>query len=195
MVIRTKHEQQVKPFPIIFWRPVCGRFTFIPTDPATMLPLDRVTACNDFYLQLRTMLMGDPPPAAGIIACGKFLAGLEPNRAKGVVDFGDLGESWMGNAEKSDWFRERAIDCAKLATTANDDQVRAVLMHMADAWLRLAEWRRTTDNPDWTPRPRIAPFCGVAILLDCTMKRNGRQLGPSGSAPFLAPRRLAACRT
>jgi hypothetical protein len=69
------------------------------------------------------------------------------------VDFGDLEEIWMASADKSDWFRERAIDCAKLAAAANDGQVRAVLMHMADAWLRLADWRQTTDNPDRTPQP------------------------------------------
>jgi hypothetical protein len=42
---------------------------------------------------------------------------------------------------KADWSRERAADCAKLAAAAMDCKAKAMLMHMADAWLRLAEWQ------------------------------------------------------
>jgi hypothetical protein len=40
---------------------------------------------------------------------------------------------------KIEQYREHAADCAKLAATATDDRTRAMLMHMADAWLRLVE--------------------------------------------------------
>jgi hypothetical protein len=42
---------------------------------------------------------------------------------------------------KSDEFRERAGECVKLAAAATDEKARAALMHMADAWVRLAEGR------------------------------------------------------
>jgi hypothetical protein len=41
---------------------------------------------------------------------------------------------------KSEWCRERAADCAKLAATATDQGAKATLDHMSGAWLRLAFW-------------------------------------------------------
>jgi hypothetical protein len=42
----------------------------------------------------------------------------------------------MGKAEKYQRFAE---ECMGLAKTAKDAQARAVLLHMAEVWLRLAE--------------------------------------------------------
>ena len=39
---------------------------------------------------------------------------------------------------KSEQFREHAADCLRLAASAQDQQAHALLMHMADAWIRLA---------------------------------------------------------
>jgi hypothetical protein len=36
-------------------------------------------------------------------------------------------------------FRGFAVECAKLAGTVRDCDTQAALIHMADAWLRLAE--------------------------------------------------------
>jgi hypothetical protein len=56
---------------------------------------------------------------------------------------------------RAERFREYAADCAKLAAaSAKDDQGRAVLALIADAWLRLAESEKpreaavTTDEGD-----------------------------------------------
>jgi hypothetical protein len=48
---------------------------------------------------------------------------------------------------KVERYREHATDCAKLAASATDDQARAVLMHMAKVWLRLAECHERAADP------------------------------------------------
>jgi len=48
----------------------------------------------------------------------------------------------MGTAEKYQRFAE---ECMELARTAKDSQARAVLLHMAQVWVRLAE-NQTADS-------------------------------------------------
>jgi hypothetical protein len=45
------------------------------------------------------------------------------------------------SVSKAEWCRERARDCAKLASAAMDDRAKAMLEDMAGVWLRLADWR------------------------------------------------------
>ena len=40
---------------------------------------------------------------------------------------------------KAKWYRERAAHSLSLAESATDEQQRALLMQMAEAWTRLAE--------------------------------------------------------
>ena len=40
---------------------------------------------------------------------------------------------------KSDKYQRFAEACLEIASTAKDNQVKAVLMHMAQVWFRLAE--------------------------------------------------------
>jgi hypothetical protein len=52
---------------------------------------------------------------------------------------------------KIEWYRERAADCAHQAASATNEQAKAVLKDMADAWSHLAEWwekRHAKDQPD-----------------------------------------------
>jgi hypothetical protein len=52
---------------------------------------------------------------------------------------------------KIEWYRVRAADCAHQAARATNEQAKAVLNDMADAWSRLAEWqekRHAKDHPD-----------------------------------------------
>jgi diacylglycerol kinase len=48
----------------------------------------------------------------------------------------------MGKAKKYQRFAE---ECMELARTAKDAQARAVLLHMAEVWVRLAA-SQTTDS-------------------------------------------------
>jgi hypothetical protein len=41
-------------------------------------------------------------------------------------------------ASRAEQFREHAANCLRLAAVAQDQQAQAVLMHMAEAWIRLA---------------------------------------------------------
>jgi hypothetical protein len=45
-------------------------------------------------------------------------------------------------------YREYAADCARLSAVACDERSRAVLLHMACAWLRLAEWAERDGDTD-----------------------------------------------
>jgi hypothetical protein len=49
----------------------------------------------------------------------------------------------MGSAED---YRRYAAECLELAMTMDDPQVRAVLMHMAQVWLRLADQKDDVGN-------------------------------------------------
>jgi hypothetical protein len=48
---------------------------------------------------------------------------------------------------KAEQFREHAADCLKLAASAQNEQARAMLMHMADAWVRLAASKEELAEP------------------------------------------------
>jgi hypothetical protein len=41
-------------------------------------------------------------------------------------------------SNRAEQFRENAANCLRLAASAQNEQARAMLMHMADAWVRLA---------------------------------------------------------
>jgi hypothetical protein len=46
-------------------------------------------------------------------------------------------------------YRRFAQECLQMAKTAESEQVRAALLHMAQVWLGLAEQReRAGDDPD-----------------------------------------------
>jgi diacylglycerol kinase len=49
----------------------------------------------------------------------------------------------MGTAEKYQRFAE---ECMELARTAKDSQARAVLLHMAQVWVRLAEYQTANSE-------------------------------------------------
>jgi hypothetical protein len=51
----------------------------------------------------------------------------------------------MGMAEKYQHFAE---ECMKLARTAKDAQVGAVLLHMAQVWVRLAENQKADSETE-----------------------------------------------
>jgi hypothetical protein len=51
----------------------------------------------------------------------------------------------MGTAQKYQRFAE---ECMKLARTAKDAQVRAVLLHMAQVWVRLAENQKASSETE-----------------------------------------------
>ena len=53
----------------------------------------------------------------------------------------------LGFMSKGERYREHAADCARLSTSVCDDQARTVLLHMATAWLRLAECAEQTGRP------------------------------------------------
>jgi hypothetical protein len=48
---------------------------------------------------------------------------------------------------KAKFFRDRAADCARLAAVAKDERARAMLIHMAAAWVWLAESLEKTLEP------------------------------------------------
>ena len=48
---------------------------------------------------------------------------------------------------KAKFFRDRAADCARLAAVAKDERARAMLIHMAAAWVRVAESLEKTLEP------------------------------------------------
>jgi hypothetical protein len=50
---------------------------------------------------------------------------------------------------KAEQFREHATDCVKLAASAQTEQARAMLMHMADAWVRLAASQEDMGHGSW----------------------------------------------
>jgi hypothetical protein len=49
---------------------------------------------------------------------------------------------------KIEWYRERAADCAHQATKATNEQAKAVLKDMADAWSGLAELQEKRHAKD-----------------------------------------------
>jgi hypothetical protein len=56
-------------------------------------------------------------------------------------------------------YRVYAADCAKLAASAQDEQARAMLMRMADAWVRMAISKEELAEPNGCPghpRPQAA---------------------------------------
>jgi hypothetical protein len=60
------------------------------------------------------------------------------------MDTGDYGGCALKSTAKG--YRERAVDCAMLAAAAKDDRARTMLMHMAGAWLRLADWQNQISD-------------------------------------------------
>ncbi len=57
------------------------------------------------------------------------------------------GRPCMSKSEKYQRFAE---ECVQIARTAKDDQVKAVLMHMARVWLRLAADRAKKSEEEET---------------------------------------------
>jgi hypothetical protein len=51
----------------------------------------------------------------------------------------------------SEDYRHYAAECLELAATIDDPHIKAVLTHMAQAWLRLAEQKQ--DSPDAAKAP------------------------------------------
>ena len=41
-------------------------------------------------------------------------------------------------SSRAEQFREHAANCLRLAAVAQDEQARAMLVHLAEAWVRLA---------------------------------------------------------
>jgi hypothetical protein len=76
-------------------------------------------------------------------------AGPEPNRANHVrqLDLVGLQASRGVVKSKPKLFRDHAADCTRLAAVAKDERSRAMLMHMAAAWVRLAESLEKTLEP------------------------------------------------
>jgi hypothetical protein len=76
-------------------------------------------------------------------------AGPEPNRASYVRRLEPVGFQVSRGVVKSKatLFRDHAADCMRLAAVAKDERSRAMLMHMAAAWARMAESLEKTLEP------------------------------------------------
>jgi hypothetical protein len=60
---------------------------------------------------------------------------------------------------KPDYYRQHALECLRLANT-NESSTKAVLIDMAQAWIKLAEQAQKNRRPDLVseaPSPRPLP--------------------------------------
>ncbi len=57
-----------------------------------------------------------------------------------------VGRPSCVNVKKSEEYRRFAQECLEMARTTEDEQTRAVLIQMAQVWLRLAQALERGDN-------------------------------------------------
>jgi hypothetical protein len=65
--------------------------------------------------------------------------GQQIPKAVAVAAVLDASTAGSGEMYKIEWYRERAADCAHQATRVTNEQAKAVMKDMADAWSGLAE--------------------------------------------------------
>ncbi len=58
---------------------------------------------------------------------------------------------------KPDYYRQYALECLRLANDTNEPSTKAVLIDMAQAWIRLAERNRQLSLVYEPPSPRDLP--------------------------------------
>jgi hypothetical protein len=58
---------------------------------------------------------------------------------------------------KSDYYRQYALECLRLANDTNEPSTKAVLIDMAQAWIKLAERNRQLSLAYEAPPPRDLP--------------------------------------
>jgi hypothetical protein len=58
---------------------------------------------------------------------------------------------------KPDYYRQYALECLRLANDTNEPGTKAVLIDMAQAWIRLAERNRQLSLVYEPPSPRDLP--------------------------------------
>ena len=58
---------------------------------------------------------------------------------------------------KPDYYRQYALECLRLANDTNEPSTKAVLIDMAQAWLKLAERNRQLSLVYEAPPPRDLP--------------------------------------
>jgi hypothetical protein len=58
---------------------------------------------------------------------------------------------------KPDYYRQYALECLRLANDTNEPSTKAVLIDMAQAWIKLAERNRQLSLVYEAPSPRDLP--------------------------------------
>jgi len=58
---------------------------------------------------------------------------------------------------RPDYYRQYALECLRLANDTNEPSTKAVLIDMAQAWIRLAERNRQLSLVYEPPSPRDLP--------------------------------------
>jgi hypothetical protein len=58
---------------------------------------------------------------------------------------------------KPDYYRQYALECLRLANDTNEPSTKAVLIDMAQAWIKLAERNRQLSLVYEAPPPRDLP--------------------------------------
>ena len=58
---------------------------------------------------------------------------------------------------KPDYYRQYALECLRLANDTNEPSTKAVLIDMAQAWIKLAERNRQLSLVYEPPPPRDLP--------------------------------------
>ncbi len=58
---------------------------------------------------------------------------------------------------RPDYYRQYALECLRLANDTNEPSTKAVLIDMAQAWIRLAERHRQLSLVYEAPSPRDLP--------------------------------------